>query len=130
LASALDRQRIDKWLWHARVVRTRSAAAALAASGHVRVNGQRIDAPSRAVRLGDVVTVALDRTVRVLKVAGFAERRGAAETAQSLWEDLSPPPPPAPEPEPAAPGLRGAGAGRPTKRERRAIDRLQGDDED
>ena len=122
-----DRQRVDKWLWHARVVRTRSAAAALAASGHVRLNGQRIDAPSRAVRLGDVVTVALDRTVRVLKVAGFAERRGAAETAQSLWEDLSPPPP---EPEPVAPGLRGAGAGRPTKRERRAIDRLQGDDED
>jgi ribosome-associated heat shock protein Hsp15 len=131
LANDLDRQRIDKWLWHARVVRTRSAAAALAASGHVRLNGQRIDAPSRAVRLGDVVTVALDRTVRVLKVAGFAERRGAAETAQALWEDLSPPPPARPpEPEPAASGLRGAGAGRPTKRERRAIDRLQGDDQD
>jgi ribosome-associated heat shock protein Hsp15 len=80
----LDRQRIDKWLWHARVVRTRSAAAALAASGHVRVNGQRIDAASRAVHVGDVVTVALDRTVRVLKVGGFAERRGAAESARAL----------------------------------------------
>jgi ribosome-associated heat shock protein Hsp15 len=63
----LDRQRIDKWLWHARVVRTRSAAAALAASGHVRVNGQRIDAASRSLRASDVVTIALDRGVRVLR---------------------------------------------------------------
>ena len=87
----MDRQRIDKWLWHARVVRTRSAAASLAASGHVRINGQRVDAPSRAVRAGDVVTVALDRTVRVLKVLGFAERRGSADEARVLWEDLEPP---------------------------------------
>lgn len=124
----MERQRIDKWLWHARVVRTRSAAATLAASGHVRLNGQRIDAASHAVRMGDIVTVALDRTVRVLKVAGFAERRGGADAAQALWHDLSPPLPRRPAPEPAAPGLREAGAGRPTKRERRAIDRLQDDE--
>jgi ribosome-associated heat shock protein Hsp15 len=126
----LDRQRIDKWLWHARVVRTRSAAAALAASGHVRVNGQRIDMPSRAVRLGDVVTVALDRSVRVLKVAGFAERRGAAETASMLTEDLSQPSGEAPARPAAAraPAAREPGTGRPTKRDRRAIDRLLGDD--
>jgi ribosome-associated heat shock protein Hsp15 len=124
----LDRQRIDKWLWHARVVRTRSAAAALAASGHVRVNGQRIDAASRAVHVGDVVTVALDRTVRLLKVAGFAERRGAAESARALVEDLTPAPEPKPKPEAAA-GLRSAGAGRPTKRERRAIAHFKGEDE-
>ena len=74
----MDRQRIDKWLWHARVVRTRSAAAALADAGLVRINGARIDASSRPVRPGDVVTVALDRNVRVLKVIGFAERRGSA----------------------------------------------------
>jgi ribosome-associated heat shock protein Hsp15 len=84
----LDRQRIDKWLWHARVVRTRAAAAALAASGHVRVNGQRIDSPSRAVRSGDVVTVALHRKVRVLKVTHFAERRGSSSDARLLWEEL------------------------------------------
>src|SRR5438105_15005928 len=90
--SGVDRQRIDKWLWHARVVRTRSAAAALAASGHVRLNGTRIDAPSRAVKPGDVVTVALDRTVRVLKVRGFAERRGPSEAGRALYEDLSPAP--------------------------------------
>jgi ribosome-associated heat shock protein Hsp15 len=83
----LDRQRIDKWLWHARVVRTRSAAAALAVSGHVRVNGQRIDLASRAVRLGDVVTVALDKTVRVLKVAAFAERRGRLQ-APTCWRRI------------------------------------------
>src|SRR5215467_10337607 len=91
----LDRQRIDKWLWHARVVRTRSAAATLAASGHVRLNSQRIDAASQIVRAGDVITIALDRTVRVLKVAGFAERRGSADDARVLYEDLSPPPRPA-----------------------------------
>ena len=71
-----DRQRIDRWLWHARLVRTRGAAAALADAGYVRVNGARIDAPGRMVRTGDVITVALDRRVRVLKVTGFAERRG------------------------------------------------------
>jgi ribosome-associated heat shock protein Hsp15 len=85
----VDRQRVDKWLWHARVVRTRSAAAALASAGYVRVNGERIDAASRAVKAGDVVTVALDRQVRVLKILGFAERRGAAEAARVLYEDLA-----------------------------------------
>jgi ribosome-associated heat shock protein Hsp15 len=123
----LDRQRIDKWLWHARVVRTRSAAAALATSGHVRLNSQRIDAASRTVRAGDVVTIALDRTVRVLKVAGFAERRGAADAARGLYEDLSPVPRPTePKPEPVA--EREPGAGRPTKRERRDIGRFTGED--
>jgi ribosome-associated heat shock protein Hsp15 len=133
----LDRQRIDKWLWHARVVRTRSAAATLAASGHVRLNSQRIDAASRSVRAGDVVTVALDRTVRILKVAGFAERRGAAEAARTLYEDLSPAPEapnakemPEPPHEDGVPvAEREPGSGRPTKRERRAIGRLTGEDE-
>jgi ribosome-associated heat shock protein Hsp15 len=131
-----DRQRIDKWLWHARVVRTRSAAAALAASGLVRVNGQRIDAASRAVRLGDVVTVALDRTVRVLKVERFADRRGGAEAARALFEDLGAAAPEQPAP-PAGeclaaegpPAQRPPGTGRPTKRERRALDRLRGPDD-
>jgi ribosome-associated heat shock protein Hsp15 len=118
----LDRQRIDKWLWHARVVRTRSAAAALVNAGLVRVNSARTDATSYPVRLGDVVTVALDRSVRVLKVKGYAERRGSAETTCLLYEDLSPPP------APKAPtvGSRDQGSGRPTKRQRRDIDRLQG----
>jgi ribosome-associated heat shock protein Hsp15 len=120
-ASAVDRQRIDKWLWHARVVRTRSAAAALAVSGQVRVNGGRIDAASKTVRAGDVVTVALDRGVRVLKVKGFADRRGSADAAQSLYEDLGPSR--ANSDPPSA--VRDPGSGRPTKQNRRALDRLR-----
>jgi ribosome-associated heat shock protein Hsp15 len=127
--SVVDRQRIDKWLWHARVVRTRSAAAALAASGHVRVNGERVLAPSRTVRPGDVVTVAFERTVRVLKVIGFAERRGSADDAYALCESIAPAQARAEQQEPP-PALRASGAGRPTKRERRAIRRITGQDEE
>jgi ribosome-associated heat shock protein Hsp15 len=83
-----DRQRIDRWLWHARVVRTRDAAAALAGGGFVRVNGARIDAPGRMVRAGDVITVALDQGVRVLKVTGFVERRGPGGSGADLYESL------------------------------------------
>jgi ribosome-associated heat shock protein Hsp15 len=122
----MDRQRIDKWLWHARVVRTRSAAAALCDSGLVRINGARIDTSSRPVRPGDVVTIALYRNVRVLQVIGYAERRGGADTARALYEDLTPPAAPRPE---SGGGEREEGSGRPTKRERREIDRLQGRDE-
>jgi ribosome-associated heat shock protein Hsp15 len=85
----LDSQRIDKWLWHARMVRTRTDAAALAAAGHVRLNGHRVLLPSRPVRLGDVVTLALDRSVRVLRVAGFSERRGNASAGRALYRDLT-----------------------------------------
>jgi ribosome-associated heat shock protein Hsp15 len=92
----VDRQRIDKWLWHARVVRTRTAAATLAERGHVRVNGERVRAASRAVRAGDVLTVALDRSVRVLRVADFSDRRGDAELAATLYETLDPDQPPEP----------------------------------
>ncbi len=84
-----ERQRIDKWLWHARVARTRTAAATLAGSGRVRVNGQRINAASRPVRPGDVVTVALDRIVRVMRITGFAAHRGSPEGARQLYVDLT-----------------------------------------
>ena len=83
-----DRQRIDRWLWHARVVRTRSAAASLTSVGHVRVNGVRVAAPGRDVKCGDVVTVALHGGVRVLKVIGLAPRRGNAAAAAQLYEDI------------------------------------------
>jgi ribosome-associated heat shock protein Hsp15 len=122
----LDRQRIDKWLWHARVVRTRTTAAALVTGGCVRVNGERVDAASRLVKTGDVLTVALGR-VRILKVRDFAERRGSASDAGLLFEDLSPPVIRADQEsaEAAQAAARDPGAGRPTKkRDRRAIDRL------
>jgi ribosome-associated heat shock protein Hsp15 len=89
VAPMVERQRIDKWLWYARVVRTRESAAALATAGHVRVNGARVGAPAAAVRNGDVVTVALDHSVRVMRVCGFASRRGDAEEARRLFEDLA-----------------------------------------
>ncbi len=119
----MERQRIDKWLWHARVVRTRSAAASLAGSGHVRLNGARVDAPSRPVRPGDVITIALDRRVRVLKVVGSAERRGSATDGRLLYDDLSPSEPVVAE---QRSSVREQGSGRPTKRDRRAIDALLG----
>jgi ribosome-associated heat shock protein Hsp15 len=89
LHSELNRQRIDRWLWHARLVRTRGAAAALAGAGYVRVNGMRIDAPARMVRIGDVITVALERSVRVLRVRGFCERRGPAGSGETLYDELA-----------------------------------------
>jgi ribosome-associated heat shock protein Hsp15 len=84
----LDRQRLDKWLWHARVVKARTSAAELVEKGRVRLNGTREKSPGHAVKLGDVVTVALDNSVRVLKVTGFAERRGDAPSARQLYDDL------------------------------------------
>lgn len=122
-----DKQRIDKWLWHARIVRTRSAAATLVTTGHVRLNGARIDASSRMVKSGDVVTIALDRVVKVLKVLRFVERRGDATLAQTLYEDLTAPLPPLAE-RPVPVAEREPGASRPTKRDRRAIDKFTGGD--
>jgi ribosome-associated heat shock protein Hsp15 len=84
----LERQRLDKWLWHARVVKARTSAAALVEAGHVRINGVRETAPGHSVKAGDVLTIGLDRTVRLLKVIGFAERRGDASAARMLYDDL------------------------------------------
>ncbi|OKO80174.1 hypothetical protein AC628_09365 [Bradyrhizobium sp. NAS96.2] len=70
------------------MVKARTSAAELVASGHVRLNGTREKSPGHAVKVGDVVTVALDNSVRVLKVIGFAERRGDAGSARELYEDL------------------------------------------
>ena len=84
----MERQRLDKWLWHARVVKTRTGAAALVEAGHVRINGVREKVRGHAVKTGDVVTIGLDGGVRVLKVVGFSERRGDASAARVLYEDL------------------------------------------
>ncbi len=84
----MDRQRLDKFLWHARVVKARSSAAELVERGHVRINGVRETSPGHAVKPGDVLTIALDRSVRVLKVIAFSERRGDANAARVLYEDL------------------------------------------
>jgi ribosome-associated heat shock protein Hsp15 len=84
----LERQRLDKWLWHARVVKARTSAAALVEAGHVRINGVREKSPAHPVKAGDVLTIGLDRGVRIFKVVGFAMRRGDASAARALYEDL------------------------------------------
>jgi ribosome-associated heat shock protein Hsp15 len=83
-----DRQRLDKWLWFARIVKTRGLAQELATSGHVRINGQRTTSAAKPVKQGDVLTVALDARTRVLKVQGLLERRGSAADAAPLYEEL------------------------------------------
>ena len=105
-------QRIDKWLWHARVVKTRTLAQKFVAAGKVRLNREVVGAPKQTVRAGDVLTIALERRILVLAIAGLAERRGPATEAQALYEDRSPPPPP--RVVPVGP--------RPTKRDRRRLD--------
>ena len=83
------RQRLDKFIWFARVVKSRSLAAALVAAGHVRVNGHRAAGPGKGIAVGDVLTIALDRQVRVLRVLAFGDRRGPAPEASRLYEDLT-----------------------------------------
>ncbi|MBK5950939.1 RNA-binding S4 domain-containing protein [Rhodobium orientis] len=117
------RLRIDKWLWFARVVKTRTLAQKLAVSGRVRKNREKISSASATVKPGDVLTITLERQVKVLRILGLGERRGPAPEAQKLYEDLSPPViKRSREERPLPPGQREHGAGRPTKRERRRID--------
>ena len=121
-------QRLDKWLWCARLVRTRTLAARLIEAGKVRVNGERAAKVSRHVRLGDVVT-GIDAgagRLFVVRVAAEAERRGPATVARSLYEDLTPE-----LPRPPALGVARIDAHRgrrPTKRDRRRLDAIKAED--
>ena len=115
-----DRQRIDKWLWFARVVKTRTLAQKLVTAGNVRINREKQDTASQPVRVGDTLTISLPSGVRVLRVLAPGARRGPSAEARALFEDLSPPPAPS-----ASDAARTPGAGRPTKRDRRAIAALK-----
>jgi ribosome-associated heat shock protein Hsp15 len=115
--------RLDKWLWAARFFKTRSQAAQACAGGKVDVN-EEAARPSRLVRPGDRLQVTVPGGKRVARVLALAERRGPASAARALYEDLTPPAPP--RVRRAPPPYRPPGAGRPTKRERRAIERLRG----
>ncbi len=88
--SAGERQRLDKWLWFARLARTRTAAQKLAESGRVRLNRDRMKQASHAVKPGDVLTVRLESGVRVLRIVASGERRGPPEEARLLYDDLTP----------------------------------------
>lgn len=124
-----DRQRIDKWLFFARAVKSRSLAAKLAQAGSVRLNRDKIDQASHPVRVGDVLTITFDRRVAVWRVLDTGVRRGPAEEARTLYEDLTPKPAAKDAVEPAAAGLRERGTGRPTKKERRELDRWRDTDD-
>ncbi|MFG1345766.1 RNA-binding S4 domain-containing protein [Xanthobacter autotrophicus DSM 431] len=89
MADPAERQRLDRWIWHARVVRTREAAADLVRAGHVRIDGARVTSPAHAVKPGQVLTIALDQRVRVLRVVGFSERRGGATSASVLYNEIT-----------------------------------------
>ena len=116
--------RVDKWLWAARVFKTRSLAADACDGGKVNVNDQAVK-PAKALRPGDLLRVTLPRgRRRVLKVSVLDDRRGPPAVARTLYEDLTPPEPA--RPRWAPPPMRLPGAGRPTKRERRQLDQLRG----
>jgi ribosome-associated heat shock protein Hsp15 len=87
---ATPRQRLDLWIWHARFVRTRSDAADLIRSGHVRVNGMRQTQAGYAIKLGDVLTLALISRTLLVRVSGMVERRGSAHEANTLYALLEP----------------------------------------
>ena len=124
MQATLDSIRVDKWLWAARVFKTRSQASVACDGGKVDVNDEAAR-PARRVRAGDLIVVTLPRgRRRILKVACVDDRRGSAEVAKALFEDLTPPEPP--RLRQARPPWREPGTGRPTKRERRDIERLRG----
>ena len=140
-------QRLDKWLWFARVAKTRTLAAGLVSNGRVRINRIRIAKPAQTVRAGDVITVSVYAGVRVLEILAAGERRGPASEAAELYNEIVPlqsrrttaseasksadgSAEPGPTLDPAmGPGqgtpVSEAGSGRPTKRDRRVLDRLR-----
>jgi ribosome-associated heat shock protein Hsp15 len=126
---SVSRQRIDKWLFFARMAKSRSLAQAHIQDGHVRVNGERVVQPSHNVKVGDRVELSLQRRDLVLVVLQPGSRRGPFEEARLLYEDVSPPADEANRPTPFEQAQRMPGSGRPTKRERRDIDRLMSGDE-
>ena len=127
MADAPLKVRVDKWLWHARFFKSRGMAGELASSGHLRINGEKSDKPSAGVKPGDVLTFPKGNHVRVIRVDAIGTRRGPAPEAQALYTDLEPPQP-RPKAEEDLQAKREAGAGRPTKRERREIDALRRSD--
>ncbi len=124
------RLRIDKWLWFARFFKTRSLAAKVCASGVVRMSGTPIAKAHAAVKPGDVLTFPQGRHIRVVRVTALGTRRGPAEEARTLYEDLAPPAAETAMDSPhRVPGHHPAASGpRPVKRDRRVLDRLMGRD--
>jgi ribosome-associated heat shock protein Hsp15 len=115
--------RIDSWIWAVRLIKTRSLGATACRGGHVRVNGERVK-PAYSVRVGDEVRLRHEGRERVVIVKRLIRKRVGAPVAAQCYIDNSPPPPPRDAVAPA--GIRDRGAGRPTKRDRREMERLRG----
>jgi ribosome-associated heat shock protein Hsp15 len=114
------RQRIDKWLWFARLARSRTQAQRVVVSGGVRINREKIGGASHPVKVGDTLTIGLESGVRVLRILATGTRRGPAAEARLLFEDLSPPAAPR-----SAAGNETDAGGRPSKRDRRTLTALK-----
>ncbi|MGW7282174.1 RNA-binding S4 domain-containing protein [Streptomyces sp. NPDC054844] len=115
--------RVDSWIWAVRLVKTRSLGATACKGGHVRVNGERVK-PAYSLRVGDEVRLRHEGRERVVVVKRLIRKRVGAPVAVQCYVDNSPPPPPREAVAPA--GIRDRGAGRPTKRDRRELERLRG----
>lgn len=115
--------RVDSWIWSVRLTKTRSLAATACKAGHVRINGERAK-PAQAVRAGDEVRLRHAGRERIVVVRRLVRKRVGAPVAVECYADNSPPPPPRTDPFNA--GVRDRGAGRPTKRDRREMERLRG----
>ncbi len=118
-------QRIDIWLWHARFFKTRSLSTKICRAGKVRLNGQKITKAKTSVMVGDVLTFPQAKIIRIAKVLAFNTRRGPAPEAQALYHDMTPPPEEILKIGKSRVARRDRGAGRPTKSERRATDKLK-----
>jgi ribosome-associated heat shock protein Hsp15 len=119
-SASADRQRIDKWLWFARLTRSRTQAQKVAVSGKVRINREKIASASHPVKVGDTLTIGMEAGVRVLRVLAAGTRRGPATEARLLFEDLAPP-----VPRDAITRSTGDAGGRPSKRDRRSLTALK-----
>lgn len=117
--------RIDQWLWSVRIARTRADAAAACRGGRVEIGGRRAK-PATPVKVGDLVTARLHGRERIVVVERVIAKRVGAPIAAECYEDRSPEPPERERPVDAAFAVRDRGTGRPTKRDRRQIDRLRG----
>lgn len=127
----LRKERLDRFLFFSRAVKSRTLAQKLIETGAIRVNSERTDRTDHKVGAGDVLTMSLHGRILVWRILDAGTRRGPASEAQRLYEDISPPSLPKAERSPyeAAIAERSAGAGRPTKKERRETDALRGEDD-
>ena len=138
MAAEIDSQRLDKWLWHARFFKSRSLASEFCEGKGVRIGGQPVRKAHYQLKRGDVLTFSCDirdgrHIVRVLRVLGLSPRRRGAPLARELYEDLDPPAPrdnqeTAETNDVQGAGERDPGSGRPTKADRRAMQRFKGVD--